>query len=290
MHQQHSIHGSTASQQSRLSQETFQLIRHLIFQITRVDLLPSHQVMVEQRLMKLVRISGARSFHDYLMGLQRQNDPEELEAFVDALTTHETKFFREPRHYDFVREVMVPQLARTKHPLRFWSAASSTGEEAWSLAMTLDSSLQPDRMASAAILGTDISQRVVDDAGHALYTADVCTRIPPVYQQRYLKPSADRKLMTIADQLRSKVHFACLNLHGPWPMKGQFDLIMCRNVLIYFNQVDRTRLLLRLATQLRPGGYLMISQTETALPPEIPLELVEPSVYRKALQPEPVLI
>ncbi|MFM7202353.1 MAG: CheR family methyltransferase [Myxococcota bacterium] len=282
MNQQYSVHTSSAQNHTRLLQETFQLIRHLIFQLARVDLLPSHQVMVEQRLMKLVRLSGARSFHDYLMTLQREKDPEELEAFVDALTTHETKFFREPRHYEFVKEVMLPQLSQTRHPLRFWSAASSTGEEAWSLAMVLDSGLQAERMANAAILGTDISQRVVDDAGHALYPADACTRIPPHFQQRYLKMSSDRKLMTIADQLRSKVHFACLNLHGPWPMKGQFDLIMCRNVLIYFNQLDRVKLLMRLAHQLRPGGYLMISQTETALPSDVPLELVEPSVYQRA--------
>ncbi|MGE0743675.1 MAG: protein-glutamate O-methyltransferase CheR [Rhodospirillales bacterium] len=256
----------------QLSERHYRQIAAVIEQNVGIKLPPSKRTMVEGRLRKRVRALGLRGVDDYCRALFEDGQfDSEYVHLVDMVTTNKTDFFREPEHFDFLRDEAVPALLDARagdRRLKIWSAASSTGAEAYTVAMVLD-----DKLRSAAvpfrysILGTDVSTEVVAQATRAVYPDDMLAPIPAEFRRRYvLRPrNAGRQEFRIAPELRARARFHHLNLmDATYPVDRDVDVVFCRNVLIYFDRPTQHAVLTRLTGHLRPGGYLILGHSESA--------------------------
>lgn len=260
-----------------LTPAQFDWVRHQIYRQCGIRLQDGKQSLVRNRLEKRLRVLGLSGYDEYIDFLQHDANGGEMEAFVDSLTTNKTSFFRESRHFDFLREQVLPDLVRARR-VRMWSAACSTGAEAWSLAITL-AEAWPDLLArDVRILATDICRTVLAEARNAVYADDDLQGVPPHLLQRYFSRSSEG--FHVLDKLRRIVTVARLNLIGEWPMRGPFDVIFCRNVMIYFDRETQERLVQRLTALLTPGGFLFVGHSETLTSLRHDLKIVSPAVYR----------
>lgn len=198
---------------------------------------------------------------------------------VNLLTTNETSFFREQKHFDFLAERAIKE-STSIEPFRVWSAASSTGEEAYSIAMVLAESLGSRPWE---VVGTDISTRVLAQATLGEYAAERAEQIPSACLTKYWSKNGQAKTSTIqaTSQLRERVKFIHMNLHGDWPSLGQFDVIFLRNVMIYFDMPAKTKLIQRVTEQLSETGYLFVGHSESLHAPGVPLKTVVPAVFQR---------
>lgn len=248
--------------------------------VAGIELKDGKQTLVMGRLERRVRHHGLSSYSEYFELLGRADAPEETRIAVDLMTTNETYFFREKQHFD-----LLPSLVQGRSdgatPIRVWSAACSTGEEAYSIAMVLADCLGKRPWE---VLGTDLSSRVVTTARRGLYPLEAAERIPDhLLRAHCLKGRDDYEgLFTLGSELRSRVRFERANLIRPLPDLGTFDVIFLRNVMIYFNNDVKRQVVERLAATLRPGGVLLTGRAETLTALGTSLEQVSPSVYRTA--------
>jgi chemotaxis protein methyltransferase CheR len=241
-----------------LSDRDFERVRRLIHDYAGISLSEHKRSMVYNRLVRRLRSCEQAGFARYLDLVQADGSPER-EAFVNALTTNLTAFFREPHHFDLLAE-RVRARAAAAPPLRVWSSACSTGEEAWSIAMVLREAATP-----AEILATDIDSDVLARAQQGVYPAERTAHLPPERLRRhFLRGTGDNEgLMRVRAELRPLVHFAQVNLQAAaWP-RLRFDVIFCRNVVIYFDHEAQQRLADRLALALAPGGLLLVGHAES---------------------------
>lgn len=256
----------------QLSERRYRQIAAVIEQNVGIKLPPSKRTMVEGRLRKRVRALGLARVDDYCKVLFDEGQLEaEYVHLVDMVTTNKTDFFREPEHFDFLRDEAVPALLGDRsgeRRLKIWSAACSTGAEAYTIAMVLDdksrTSSSPFRYS---ILGTDVSTEVVDQAIKAVYSNDMLAPVPIEFRRRYvLRPrSQSRAEFRIAPELRARARFHHLNLmDATYPVDRDVDVVFCRNVLIYFDRPTQHAVLTRLTSHLRPGGYLILGHSESA--------------------------
>lgn len=259
-----------------MNEAEFREFQQMIFAVAGIHMPASKKTMVAGRLAKRVKALQLASFGAYWQHLRR--DAAEKQTAVDLLTTNETYFFREPRHFDFLRDRILPGHSRGR-PFRLWSAASSSGEEAYSAAMVLSDTLGK---TGWEILASDISTEVLARAATGRYPMVRTDKIPPECLKRYCLRGigeAEGTLM-IDPALRSKVDFRQVNLNTRLPDVGLFDVIFLRNVMIYFNAETKQQVVARLRERLRPGGYLIIGHSETLNGFQSGLEVVMPSVYR----------
>lgn len=264
----------------RITQAEFEQFRALMHQAAGVDLPPQKISLVSGRLARRLRALGLASFGDYHRLVSSAGARDEFERMVDLLTTHETYFFREPKHFDFLADSVLPALGRTRTP-RFWSAASSSGEEAYSLAMVL-----ADRLGGEApweVFGSDISREVVEKARGGVYAMNRIDGIPPDYLRRYcLRGVGSRDgTLQVDEALRRRVRFAQVNLNGNLAGVGEFDVVFLRNVLIYFDLPTKRRIVERIVRQLRPGGWLFIGHSESLNGLDLGLRQERPTIYRR---------
>ena len=262
----------------------FRRLRALVYESCGIRLRAGKEELVRARLGRRLAATGARSFGAYLdrvVADAERGAPGELSALVDALTTNQTAFFREPAHFEYLRTVLLPVLARGTRPVRVWSAGCASGEEAYSLAMVLREELPAARLADARILATDISARSVDLARAGTYAPRALAAVPPALRRRYFaRPTGEGpERAVVRPELRALVRVARLNLIGEWPMQGPFDAIFCRNVMIYFDAAVRQRLVERFARLLAPGGHLFVGHAESLGALTHPLRYVQPAVY-----------
>lgn len=262
-----------------LNDQEFAKFQRLLFDIAGIHLAPTKKMMLVGRLGRRIRAHNLASFSDYFQLLQQRKD--ELQIAVDLLTTNETYFFREPKHFEFLKESILPL-----HPLgqsfRVWSAACSSGEEPYSLAMLLADQLGVT--ASWEVLASDISTQVLEKARRAIYPLNRAELIPPAYKRQYcLRGIGEQEGMLQVDQaLRQRVQFRQVNLNSALPSGlGSFELILLRNVMIYFQLETKREVVQRIVQQLKPGGYLFIGHSESLHGIESGLRLVQPSIYRK---------
>lgn len=261
----------------QLSETAFQGFRRLLRDTAGIDLAASKKPLVSGRLLKRLRSLGLGGFDDYLHLAQR--DAGESQQAIDLLTTNETHFFREPAHFACLRERILPSL-QAGRPLRIWSAASSTGQEAWTIAMVLARHL-PQRPWE--VFASDISSRVIATANRAIYPLPQAREIPPDFLQDYCLRGTGRQegQFAIVPELRQRVRFARVNLNAPLPQLGSFDVIFLRNVLIYFNGDARRALVQRVVERLAPRGWLLVGHSESVSDLGLDMQAVMPSVYRK---------
>ncbi|MEW6119170.1 MAG: CheR family methyltransferase [Pseudomonadota bacterium] len=238
----------------------FARVRDLIYRQAGIALSESKQEMVYSRLARRLRAKGLASFEAYLDGLESGRDDAEWEAFTNALTTNLTAFFREAHHFPILAE----HVRKAKSPLSVWCAASSTGEEPYSIAMTLceafDSLSPPVR-----IVATDIDTKVLDTASSGIYSADRLDKMPAERVKRFfLRGKGERAgLVRVRPELRQLIEFKPLNLLGAnWPVQGPFDAIFCRNVMIYFDKPTQSRILTRFVPLMKPDGLLFAGHSE----------------------------
>jgi len=273
----------------KLSTRDFKQLSAFIEKEVGIQLPPAKHVMLESRLRKRLRALGLSSFPAYMARVFGPS-PDEVEIIhlIDAVTTNKTDFFREPHHFTYLAREALPELlaesdSRSTHPLTVWSAASSTGEEPYTLAMVL-SEFAASGALNWHVLGTDISTAVLDRARRAIYTAESAAAIPSGLKHKYLLRSRDRQqgLVRISPRLRQKVTFQRLNLLSRhYNIPRPIDVIFCRNVFIYFNRATQAQILLRFVESLRPGGFVFLGHSETINGLSVPLVQIAPTIYQK---------
>jgi chemotaxis protein methyltransferase CheR len=266
----------------------FDFIRNVVYERSRIHLGPDKRELVSARVGKRLRATNAPSLGDYCARLQAPGAEEELGHLIDAISTNHTFFFREIAHFDFLREQAVPELAaRTRKEgggsFRVWSAACSSGEEPYSIAMTLADCLGA---APWQIEATDISHRILAKAAAAIYRDETVGRLDPAvvraHFQRGFGPQAGN--YRIKAPLRERVTFRQLNLlEGEPPFRDPFQVIFCRNVMIYFDRPTQEELVTRLVRRLVPGGYLFVGHSESLSNIRHGLRTVKPAIYQKPI-------
>jgi chemotaxis protein methyltransferase CheR len=243
-----------------LKEADFALACRLIAQYAGIKLSPHKRYMVYNRLVRRLRARGMHDFGEYLE-LVQTDVTGEREAFVNALTTNLTALFREPHHFDLLAERAKRHAETEKRPLRIWSSACSTGEEAWSIAMATR-----EAGCDAQVLASDIDTDALDKAASGVYLAERIADLPAAkLRAHFLRGTgANEGWVTIRPELRGFVRFSQLNLQSPhWPAMEPWDAIFCRNVAIYFDRDAQKKLLERFAQVLRPGGLLAVGHAES---------------------------
>ena len=269
----------SAKASGAITDREFELFRALIFQIAGISMSSAKKTLVAGRLARRLRHHNLASYHDYYSLMVSQGNEQELQTAVDLLTTNETHFFREPKHFDFMRDRVLPQHPKGR-ALRVWSAASSTGEEPYSIAMQLADLLGD---APWEIVASDLSTQVLDKARRGIYSMQRAHEIPRHYLTRFcLKGIGSQQgAFRVGRELRTRVQFMQLNLNAAMPELGEFDVIFLRNVMIYFDNDTKRAVVHRMLPLLKPGGYLLIGHSESLNGVTDACRLVVPSVYRK---------
>jgi chemotaxis protein methyltransferase CheR len=262
---------------------TFRRLCEIAYDKAGITLGPSKEALVEARVGKRLRALGLLSEKDYLARLQDDSSGEEIVQFLDVISTNHTSFFREPDHFELLRKVVKEWQETGQQRLRVWSAASSTGEEPYSIAFVLDEVLESGTV-DWRILATDISTRVLKTAESGVFPEQKLTSLGRAEIHRYFDRGIKKDELTVKKHIRDKIAFRRLNLvTPPYPMQGPFDVIFCRNVMIYFDQPVRQRVIGAMERLLRPGGYLLIGHAEALSGVRLGLRMLRPSVF---LQPD----
>ena len=249
--------------------EDFSKIAQILHSHAGIALAEGKAALVYSRLAKRLRSLGLRSFREYCALVEDSRQVDERQAMMAALTTNVTRYFREPHHFDHLRDQVLPRLvdrAKRGGRIRLWSAACSNGQEPYSMAITLLSALPDAANLDVKILATDIDPNMIAEGKAGIYREDAIAPVPAELRRRWFK-KAGQDRWEVADELRALVAFRELNLIGDWPMKGKFDVIFCRNVVIYFDEPTQERIWSRFAPMLEPGGTLYIGHSERVTGP-----------------------
>lgn len=265
---------------TQISAQEFGLFQRLIYRIAGISLADSKQVLLAGRLQRRLRHYNLDTFGQYYRMLATGDHPEELQTMVDLLTTNETYFFRESKHFDFLRdEVLRPR--RSPTTFRIWSAASSTGEEAYTMAMVLAEYLPNSPWE---VFGSDISTQVLAKARAGHYPMDRNEGIPPAFLSKYCLKGVRSQSGTflISPQLRQRVSFSQVNLTQPINREvGQFEVIFLRNVMIYFDLETKQKVVAHLLPHLQSGGHFIVGHSESLNGVTSDLRMVRPTIYQK---------
>ena len=270
-----------------LSASVYGKISSVMYERFGIDLRSGKQELIRSRLTKHLRRTGCRDFAEYYALVDGDATGRALMAMADALTTNYTSFMRERAHFDFLAEKILPELA-VRPRIEIWSAAAATGEEIYSIAFTAIEALQrdgtewrdPNRLR---ILGTDVSDRALEQAGKAVYKTEALKTLPEGWANRYFLRGVGGQagFCRVKPEIRRLVRFERHNLMEPPKDSWTFPLIFCRNVMIYFDKQTRQAVIGRLASRLEPGGYLLIGHAETLTGFDHQFKFVQPAIYRK---------
>jgi chemotaxis protein methyltransferase CheR len=275
-----------------MSGTDFERFRRIVYDAAGIALGDGKRELLRARLCKVMRRRGIRTFGEYLKIVEADTTGDEITDLLDAVSTNVTSFFREGDHFRFVEEVVLPEIraSREAHPekkIRVWSAGCSTGEEPYTIAITLLEAVDGGKGWDIRILATDLSSRVVETARNGVYPKEKLNGVPPALLSRYFQPEngGSGNLYRVNPALRSRITFARLNLLEEYPFRGPFDFIFCRNVMIYFDKPTQKALVDRFARYLSEGGYLFLGHAESLNGVSQSFRFVRPSVYRVGAAP-----
>jgi chemotaxis protein methyltransferase CheR len=267
-----------------LSDQNFRRISALVYEKCGINLHDGKKELVRARLGKRLRKTGFKDFNAYFKHLNEDTDGWEMVHMLDAISTNQTFFFREEKHFEFLKEKVFPTYqASDPKKLRFWSAGCSSGEESYSLAMWLLEYFEKIASFDVKILATDISTKVLAKAARGVYPGKQLSKIPEHQLRKYFQRGYGRQegYFRVKQPLTEMFEFSRHNLMDPFEFKGTFNLILCRNVMIYFNNKTRQSLIDKLYDCLENGGYLLIGHAESLTGIKHRFRYIQPSVYKK---------
>ena len=259
-----------------LTSSEFKKIRSRIYDYCGINLHEGKEALVRARVMKRIRKVGLSSFTEYMSYMESDSSGAEFLALVDVLTTNKTSFFRESKHFDFIRDEVIPEMKGRR--VKWWSAGCSTGEEPISCAIALLE--RQVRKKNVKILATDLSREVLRVAKAGVYASKSLKNMPASIQNDYFKQVA-RESYRVSNTVRNMITYGRLNLKKKWPLDGPFLVIMCRNVMIYFNRTTQQKLISRFCDILEPGGYLFLGHSESVTGTNHSFRNIRPAVYQK---------
>ena len=272
----------------RLSDELFEKMSALVGDELGIKMPDRKKVMLEARLRKRLRALDMKTFEEYAEYVFSPGGLDnEVVHLLDVVTTNKTDFFREPRHYDLLTGTVLPDLLKRKprgEPLKIWSAACSSGEEPYTLAIVMSEFASENDCPPFSILGTDVSTHVLYKALDAIYKERTLSEVPEGIKKKYFLKSKDRDkpMARLTKEIRDKVSFKRLNFMEPaYDIDKDFDIIFCRNVMIYFDRPTQEVVINRLCRHMKPEGYLIMGHSETLMGIRAPLKQVVSTVYQR---------
>lgn len=266
-----------------MDKKTFDKFRQIVYEKSGISLGEGKGALVTARVGKRMRALGIQDFKAYLQYVLKDETGDEIVNLLDAISTNVTSFFREPDHFKFMNDIVSEWSADGQQRFRFWSAASSSGEEPYSLAITLLETLNESK-ADIKILATDISTKVLKKCQLGSYEETKLAGVPPILMDRYFEKcqKEGKNFYQVKDVLKNLITFTRLNLSTPpFPMRSSFDVIFCRNVMIYFDKIVRENLIAELHRVLKKGGYLIVGHSESLMGVKNDFNVVKPSIYKK---------
>ncbi len=270
--------------ESEYTDADFQKVRQIAREQAGIHLPATKKALVYSRVSRRVRELNQSSFQAYLSFVTTAAGQNEMQNLICALTTNVTSFFRERNHFDHLESVVIPQMitkVRAGKRGRLWSAACSTGQEPWSIAMSVMTAFPDAASHDFRVLATDINANVVAQATEGTYNADEVEGIPPARKSQFMEPAGNGNYR-FDGPIRRLPAFRVLNLNASWPIQGSFSAIFCRNVVIYFDDATREHLWQRLADKLEPNGFLYVGHSErVSCASQCGLIQVAPTIYRK---------
>lgn len=271
---------------AELSRADFKAFSDFIYSQFGIKMPEIKRVMLQGRLLKRIRELKMSSYSEYReYFFSKAGQEKELYNFLSVVTTNKTDFFREPVHFDFLAKEVLPELtARGQNNIKVWSAACSSGEELYTISIVLNEYREKNPVFNFSILGSDISENVIDKAIHGVYPEKITEVIPLNLKRKYFLKSKDRSLhmVRVSPQLQKNISLKYLNLMDPfYDITEMYDVIFCRNVLIYFDRETQEKVINKLCRHLAIGGYLFIGHSESVANMKVPLETIKPTIFRK---------
>ena len=262
---------------------TFEQIRKMVYDRSGICLGDNKLALVRARIAKRMRALKITDYNRYLEYIVSDESGVEIQQMLDAISTNVTSFYREPAHFDFLRQVVTRWVEKGARQLRFWSAASSTGEEPYTMSIEL-AEITKNRPIDIKILATDISTKVIRQSLHGCYSEEKIAPVPENLRRKYFvrQGTNGNSDYAVGERLRQMVIFRQFNLASfPYPLQGPLDMIFCRNVMIYFDRKIRGKMVDEFYRVLRSGGYLIVGHAESITGMSQGLKCLKPSIYQK---------
>lgn len=273
---------------AKMSDKDFRRLSNFITEHAGIKLPDVKKVMLQSRLQKRLRELNMDNYKDYVdFVFSEEGLQNEIIHMLDVVSTNKTDFFREPVHFEFLEKHVLPEYVRqfpVSRQMKLWSAGCSSGEEVYTIAITLSECKENFPGFDYRILGTDISTDILQRAINAVYKEEKVETVPVKLKKKYLLKSKDRKLkkVRVVSELRNKASFKRLNfMDTSYNIAEEFDVIFCRNVLIYFNRDTQEKVINRLCTKLRKGGYFFIGHSESIMGMDVPLKQIKPTIFAR---------
>ncbi|MFA5864568.1 MAG: protein-glutamate O-methyltransferase CheR [Phycisphaerae bacterium] len=272
-----------------LRETEYELVRRLVYERSGINLGSNRQHLVQARLAKRIRVEKLSGFREYFRLLESSEGEAEIVHLIDAISTNTTFFFRESDHFDFLAQTLNQRIwdehwDQRSYDVRIWSAACSSGEEPYCLAMVTQRVLKEYPQINFKILATDISQKILHQARQGIYDFQKIRTIPDLYRHESVRPIDKNKsgMYEIVPELRKHITFAPFNLISPnYPFRHGFDFVFCRNVMIYFDRDTQEQVINRIGPHVRPGGYLIVGHSESLSAIKHNFKGVLPSIYKQ---------
>lgn len=271
---------------SKMSESDFRLLSEFIYKEYGIKMPPSKKILLESRLQKRLKANHIHTFKEYCdYVFSEKGNETEIIHMIDVVSTNKTDFFREPAHFEYMNEVLLPFFtAQNSNEIKIWSSACSSGEEAYTTAIVMSEYNQQHSAINFHILGTDISTAVLHKAKNAIYPEDRIKAIPNSILRKYFLKSKDllKPTVRLVPEIRKKVAFGRLNLMADnYPIPESFDVIFCRNVLIYFDRITQEKVINKLCEKLKPNGIFFLGHSESILGMDVPLKNIKPTIFKK---------
>jgi len=269
-----------------MTDKEFKRLSSFIQEEVGIKLPEAKKIMLQSRLQKRLRVLQIPNFKDYITYVFEEGHKEELMHMFDVVSTNKSDFFREPIHFKHLQEEVFPKILekRANQQIKIWSAGCATGEEPYTLAMVAYEYMEHHTGFDFSIVGTDISSHALQKAKHAIFKDEKVNHIPMETKKKYMLRSKDREHPTVKmnEKIKQKVQFKRLNfMESYYDMKEQFDIIFCRNTLIYFERENQEKVINRLLSHLKRGGAFFLGHSESIMGMDVPLMQIKPTIFQK---------